>query len=166
MALRYFYSTNAQFMQTLDDYDRNLLRLLQQNNQLTAQQLGEQVNLSSSAVQRRVQKLRADKIIEADISIVSPAAANIGLTCIVDVCLHEDGARAVDNFMKEFDNSPEVSQCYYVTGTFDLVLVINTENMGQYEAFSSKHFMNNPNVKNFYTHVVMKRLKINYAVSV
>jgi Lrp/AsnC family leucine-responsive transcriptional regulator len=152
-------------MQTLDAYDKKLLQLLQQNNQLTSQQLSEQVNLSSSAVQRRIQKLRADKVIEADISIVSPAAANIGLTCIVDVSLHEDGARAVDNFMKELEFSPEVSQCYYVTGTFDLVLIVNTANMEQYELFSKKHFMNNPNVKNFYTHVAMKRLKINYAVS-
>ena len=153
-------------MQPLDDYDKNLLRLLQQNNQFTAQELGEKVNLSASAVQRRIQKLRSERVIEADVSIISPAAAGVGLTCIVDVSLHEDGAKAIETFMKEFDQANEVSQCYYVTGTFDLVMVVNTVDMSQYEFFTKKYFMANSNVKSFYTHVVMSRLKMQHTVKI
>ena len=54
----------------------------------------------------------------------------------------------------------EVSQCYYVTGTYDLVLIVNTKDMNHYEVFSKKYLMNNANVKRFYTHVVMERLKL------
>ena len=70
-----------------DEFDLKLLRLLQQNNRLTADELATTVGLSSSAVQRRLKRLRDEKIIEADISIVSPSVGGIGLTCIVDVIL-------------------------------------------------------------------------------
>jgi Lrp/AsnC family leucine-responsive transcriptional regulator len=153
-------------MYTLDEYDKKLLRLLQKDNRLTSQALAEKVNLSSSAVQRRLVRLREERIIEADVSIVSPSAAGLGLLCIVDVSLHEDGSKAVEKFKKEMEICEEVSQCYYVTGTYDLVLVINTKDMKQYELFSKKYFMDNKNVKRFYTHVVMDRLKMSYGVHI
>lgn len=153
-------------MLSLDEYDKKLLRLLQIDNRLTAQELGEKVNLSASAVLRRLTKLRTEKIIEADIAIVSPAAAGIGLTCIVDVSLYEDSSKDIEKFKKEMYNLAEVSQCYYVTGSYDLVLIVNTRDMKHYELFSKKYFMDNANVKRFYTHVVMDKLKVSYSVKI
>jgi len=139
---------------------------LQKDNRQTAHVLAEIVNLSPSAVQRRLTRLREEKIIEADVSIVSPIVAGIGLICIIDVSLHEDGSKAIEKFKTEMDNCPEVSQCYYVTGSYDLVLVVNTRDMKHYELFSKKYFMENTNVKHFYTHVVMNRLKVSYSVKI
>lgn len=68
----YFYGLNAEIMHIIDESDKQLLRLLQQNNKLTTEELGMSVNLSQSAVQRTVTNLRSEKIIEADISIISP----------------------------------------------------------------------------------------------
>lgn len=68
-----------------DQFDKHILRLLQQNNRLTSDELAEVVGLSSSAVQRRLKRLRDEKIIEADVSIISPSVAGIQMTCVVDV---------------------------------------------------------------------------------
>lgn len=59
-------------MQTLDEFDKKILNQFQQNNRLSAEELGIMIGLSTSAVQRRLTKLRKEKIIEADISIISP----------------------------------------------------------------------------------------------
>ena len=74
--------------------------------------------------------------------------------------------KAVEKFRKTLSESPEVSQCYYVTGTYDLVVIVNTRDMKSYEAFSKKHFMDNENVKSFYTHVVLDKLKMSYSVEI
>jgi Lrp/AsnC family transcriptional regulator, leucine-responsive regulatory protein len=148
----------------LDEFDKALLRLLQQNNRLTTEQLAVQVNLSQSAVQRRLAKLREEKIIEADVSIISPSAAGIGMVCIVDVILVEGNAKAIDQFKTDMQRCPEVSQCYYVTGTYDFVLVVNTRDMQHFEVFQKDNLMDNPNLKHFYTHVVMDKVKVGFAV--
>jgi Lrp/AsnC family leucine-responsive transcriptional regulator len=153
-------------MHTLDDYDKVLLRLLQQNNRLTTEELSAKVNLSQSAVQRRVTKLRNEKIIEADVSIVSASAVGVSVTCIVDVVLHEGSSKGIEKFKQAMRNSTEVAQCYYVTGTYDFVLIVNVKDMSHFEAFSKKHLMDNPNLKHFYTHVVMDRVKVGYGVAV
>ena len=153
-------------MQELDEFDKQLLNQLQQNNRITAEELGNRVNLSTSAVQRRLKRLRQDKIIEADISIVSPAAVGVGVTCVVDVTLNLGNSKVIDRFKGLMADRVEVMQCYYVTGTYDFVIIINTKDIKGYEEFSKKYFMDNADVKQFYTHVVMDKVKVGFSVSI
>jgi Lrp/AsnC family transcriptional regulator, leucine-responsive regulatory protein len=153
-------------MQELDEYDKKLLRQLQQNNKTTAEELGLLVSLSTSAVQRRLKRLRDDKMIEADVSIISPLAVGIGITCVVDVILEVGSSKAIDNFKTAMQACTEVMQCYYVTGTYDFVLIVNTVDMRHYEEFSKRFLMDNPNVKHFYTHVVMDKVKVGYGINI
>ena len=69
----------------LDDFDRKILQLVQRNNQLTSTQLSERVGLSPTSIQRRLNKMRSTKVIEADIAVVSPKAADRSLTMLVAV---------------------------------------------------------------------------------
>jgi Lrp/AsnC family transcriptional regulator, leucine-responsive regulatory protein len=153
-------------MQVLDEYDKQLLRLLQQNNKTTSEELGEIVSLSTSAVQRRLKKLRDNKMIEADVSIISPSAMGIGITCVVDVILETGSSKAIDTFKLTMQKCDDVMHCYYVTGTYDFVLIVNTTDMKHYEDFSKKYLMDNLNVKHFYTHVVMDKVKIGYSIAI
>lgn len=149
-------------MQTLDELDKKILQLLQRNNRIPAEVIGSRINLSTSAVLRRIKRLRDEKIIEADISIVSPTAFGYGITCIVDVTLNLGNSKVIDGYKKLLSGCPEVAQCYYVTGTYDFVVIVNTRDMKDYERFSKKYFMDNSNVKQFYTHVVMDKVKYGY----
>lgn len=151
-------------MHILDDFDKRLLQELQQNNKLTTEELSKNVNLSQSAIQRRITKLRNEKYIEADVSIISPKAIGFGITCVVDVVLHEGSSKAIDKFKAEMQDCMEVAQCYYVTGSYDFVLIVNTRDMNHFEQFSKTKLMDNPNLKHFYTHVVMDKVKVNYGV--
>jgi Lrp/AsnC family transcriptional regulator, leucine-responsive regulatory protein len=153
-------------MHIMDKYDLKLLRLLQKNNRLTTEELSREVNLSQSAVQRRITKLRAEKIIEADVSIISQKALGIGITCVVDVILHEGNSKAIDSFKAEMNKCTEVSLCYYVTGSYDFVLIVNTKDMVHFEEFQKTKLMDNPNLKHFYTHVVMDKVKTSYGPAI
>jgi len=149
----------------IDSFDKSILRLLQQNNRLTADDLAEKIGLSSSAVQRRLKRLRSEKIIEADISIISPTVAGIEVTCIVDVSLERGTSQALEKFKSSMLKCKEVAQCYYVTGSYDFILVVNAKNMQQFEDFTNKWLLDNPNVKHFYTHVVMDKVKVGFGIS-
>lgn len=149
-----------------DEFDRKLLRLLQHNNRMTADELAEHVGLSSSAVQRRLKRLRDEKIIEADIAIISPTVVGLGVTCVVDIILERGNSQALDKFKTAMQGCAEVMQCYFVTGTYDFVMIVNTTDMREYESFTKKYLMDNPNVKHFYTHVVMDRVKVGYSMPI
>ncbi len=153
-------------MQALDEYDKRLLQLLQANNRMSAQELSYLINLSASAVQRRLARLREDKIIEADVSIISPGVLGLTVTCVVDIILEDGNSKALETFKSSMRKCSDVMQCYFVTGTYDFVIIVNAKDMQLYESFAKKWLMDNPNVKHFYTHVIMDKVKVGYNVTI
>ena len=103
-------------MEEIDRLDAALLEAVQVNNRLTFEELAEIVHLSPSACQRRLKRLRAEGIVEADVSIVSPQAAGRHITMIVMVSLERERADIVDRFKAAIRKAREVMIGYYVTG--------------------------------------------------
>ncbi|MHA7880591.1 MAG: Lrp/AsnC family transcriptional regulator [Saccharospirillum sp.] len=144
---------------TLDGFDRKILGILQRANRTTSEQIADQVGLSAAAVQRRIKRLRANRVIEADVSVVNAKAIGRELTLLVQVSLERERADLMDAFKKSMRQWEEVQQCYYVTGAFDFMLVVTAIDMADYERFTRKAFFDNNNVRNFQTHVVMDTVK-------
>ncbi len=150
-------------MTDLDRIDLALLEAVQKNNRLTADELAEIVNLSPTACQRRLKRLRADGVIEADVAIVSPKAVGRYITMIVLVSLERERADIVDRFKTAIRNTREVMIGYYVTGDADFILVITAKDMEDYEQFTRRFFYENHDIKGFKTMVVMDRVKASFA---
>ncbi|MEH6444788.1 MAG: Lrp/AsnC family transcriptional regulator [Oceanospirillaceae bacterium] len=144
----------------LDNFDKKILNIMQQSNRTTTEQIAENIGLSAAAVQRRIKRLRAQKIISDDVSIISPKSVQRPMTLIVQVTLERERADLMDDFKKEMKNNELVQQCYYVTGSSDFILVITARDMEDYEAFTRSAFFDNSNIRNFQTNVVMDRVKV------
>ncbi|WIV50268.1 Lrp/AsnC family transcriptional regulator [Marivivens sp. LCG002] len=146
----------------MDKIDKRILHHVQQNNQLTHAELSELVGLSPTSVQRRLAKLRADKVITADISVVDPNAAGRPLMMLVSVELARERADIIDRFKRSVRSSAEVMSAYYVTGETDFLLIVSAKDMADYEAFTREFFYDNPDIKGFKTSVVMDRIKATF----
>jgi len=144
---------------SLDDIDKRLLSLLQKNNRLTADELGEKVGTSRSSVQRRLKRFRDEDIIEADISVLSPKAVGRSMTFIVEVELERERTDLLDDFRRSMLALEDVQQCYYVTGHTDFILVVTAVDMTAYEEFSRRVFTENANIRRFHSNVVVSRVK-------
>lgn len=148
----------------LDEFDKKILRHVQLNNQLTSAQLSDLVGLSPTSIQRRLNKLRSSKVIEADIAVVSPAAADRPLTMLVAVELARERSDIIDRFKRAVRDRAEVMSAYYVTGETDFLLIVSAKDMEDYEAFTRDFFYNNVDIKGFKTTVVMDRIKASFSL--
>ena len=150
----------------LDEFDVRLLKLVQSNSRRTAQELAEGVGLSPSACLRRLSKLRETGVIEAEIAVVDPAAVGHHLMMVVEVALERERPDIMSDFKKAMRATPEVMQCYYVTGEVDFILIVAVKNMIEYERFTNDFLFNNKNIRRFNTLVVMDRVKVGLAVPI
>lgn len=151
---------------TLDDFDRKILGILQKNNLTPQRMIGEAVNLSAPAVQRRIKKMTEAGIITANVAVVDPAALGHPITIFVEVEVISETSDRIENAKRAFAASPEIQQCFYVTGETDFVLVVVVPSMAEYEALTRRLFFGNNNVKRFRTFVAMDRIKIGLEVPV
>ena len=62
--------------------------------------------------------------------------------------------------------TPQVTQCYHVTGTSDIVLVVTAFSMEDYGAFARQWFEGNEDVTRWETLVVLDRVKVGLSVPV
>jgi Lrp/AsnC family transcriptional regulator, leucine-responsive regulatory protein len=145
---------------TLDRFDRAILEMIQIDNKVPQRSIGEKINLSAPAVQRRIKRMEDSGVIRANVAIADPVSLGSPLTLIVGVEIESERAELIDKIKRAFVDTGEVQQCYYVTGDFDFILIIAVRTMSDYECLTRKLFFDNPNVKRFRTSVAMDRVKV------
>lgn len=150
----------------MDAFDRHILKLLQSNNRMTTEDIGQRVGLSATACQRRIKKLREDGVIRKDIAVVDGIRLGGYVTVIVEVVIEKGGAAAIEGFKKQMLGHGEVQQCYYVSGAVDFILVVTAADMSAYEKLTHKLFLNNTNIKKFHSTVVMENVKVGLDIPV
>jgi DNA-binding Lrp family transcriptional regulator len=148
----------------LDDFDRGILALLQTDNRTPQRDIAEAVNLSSSAVNRRIAALEEAGVIKANVAVVDPAKVGRPITIIAEVAVESERLDLLDRVRRRFERCPDVQQVYYVTGEVDFVLVMAVADMAEYERLTRELFFAEGNVKSFRTLVVMGRSKVSLAV--
>ena len=143
----------------LDTFDAQILSELQRNARLTAREIAGRIGLSPAACQKRMKRLRASGVIEAEVAIVAPEALGLSVMAIVHVRVARDGREELARFKQLMLAAPEVRQCYYVTGDDNFVVVVALPDMAAYASFSRRHFIENDDVAHFITGMVMERVK-------
>ena len=150
----------------LDGFDRKILELVQCSNRTTSEEIADRVGLSPAAVQRRLKRLREQRVIRADVSVVDRKSVGRPMTFVVLVSLERERADLIDAFKTAMKSVPAVQQCYYVTGSSDFILIVTAEDMDEYERFTRSTFFDNANVRSFQTNVVMDAVKVGLTVPV
>ena len=148
-------------IESTDEFDLKILRIVQTNNQSSQREISEAVGLSVPAVARRLQRLRANGIIRQDIAIVDEGTVGRPLTIVAEVTTENERLDLLDEMKRRFSGCPQVRQCYYVTGETDFILIMNVRDMDEYTALTRELFFEGGNVKSFRTCVAMENVKQN-----
>jgi len=143
----------------LDQFDRSLLRLLQENADLTSEQLTEWLPLSQSAIQRRLKRLRDAGVIERTIAVIAPGKVGRPNTFVVSIQVERETPDRQRAFRAWLVAQDCIQQVFYVTGDTDYILIVNALDTETYDQFMSELVGKNPNVKRFTTHVALAIIK-------
>lgn len=106
----------------LDETDCAILAELQDEGDLPNTELALRVGLSPAAALRRVQRLRAEGVIEAVRAAVPPEQVGLGLEAYVLVSLSEHSAQADAAFSRALAAMPNVLRADNVAGQTDAIL--------------------------------------------
>ncbi|WDE13851.1 Lrp/AsnC family transcriptional regulator [Thalassomonas haliotis] len=143
----------------MDNFDKKILEVLQQNNRLSSLELGEKIGLSATACQRRLKKLRQSGVISKEAAVLNPVVFNNYVTVIVEVVMKQGGTESIASFKQRMLAHEHVQQCYYVAGNSDFILVITAPNMPTYERLTNVLFLCDKNIQKFHSSVVMDNVK-------
>ena len=120
----------------LDDIDRQILALMQENCRLPLAKIGEKVGLSAPSVMERVKKLEDGGIITAYRAVVNARLLGKDITAFIGVSTGHP--HAIDTFEHEIDSLDDVLECHHITGMHTLILKAKTRNTSSLEELISR----------------------------
>ncbi|SPL69618.1 Lrp/AsnC family transcriptional regulator [Acinetobacter stercoris] len=150
----------------LDRFDIKLLEIIQNDARLPQKDLGESVNLSTAAVNRRLKKLSEQGVIESYNTKIKPEALGFNITVITTIKVINEQFNELESLRKLFSSCRQVQQSYYVAGEWDFVLIILVRNMDEYTELTENLFIKNKNIKKFQTLVAMRKDKVSLSVPI
>ncbi len=148
----------------MDNTDKNILKLLQNNARISNKELAKETGLSTTPVFERVKKLEKNGVIKNYVAILDQSKLNKNLTSFVSVKLEKHSKGHLMQFQTSINRLAEVMECYHVAGNTDYVLKVLIEDIQEYKKFITEKMSAIENIASLETLFVMDEIKKETAV--
>lgn len=110
----------------LDLLDKKILRLIAGDARIPFLEVARSCNVSGAAIHQRIQKLTNLGILKGSQFIVDPE--KVGYETCAYIGLYLQNPAKFDDVVEELKKIPEVVECHYTTGGFDMFIKIYARN--------------------------------------
>lgn len=140
----------------------SLLKLLRENAALSTDDLAGMLSLSEDEIRTKIRQAQADGDILGYQAILSDDATGTdGVQAVIEVNLtpeRDGGFNRLANRIAKYD---EVSSCYLMSGSYDILVIVDGANLRQVASFVSEKLATIQGVTSTATHFLLKRYKEN-----
>ena len=143
----------------MDSTDTRLLAEIQRRADITAQELGEILNLSPSQVARRRSRLEAEGVIAGYRARLDPGRLGLTVQAFVQVQMTAHNADNAANFVRLVVTLPEVVGCWTLTGEADYLLRVWVADLPAMNTFIHQRLLAHPAVARVQSQIVMDQPK-------
>lgn len=154
LSLRNMHDSRIPF----DEIDSRLLAALQRNAHLTAQELGEALNLSPSQAGRRRQRLEAEGLITGYSARLDPTRLGLAVQAFVQVEMARHGAETAA-FSSLVATRPEITSAWTLTGEANYLLRVYCEDLASLNRLVHEVLLAHPAVARVQSQIVMDQFK-------
>ncbi|MDT3386359.1 MAG: Lrp/AsnC ligand binding domain-containing protein [Bacteroidota bacterium] len=110
----------------LDALDRKILKLIANDARIPFLEVARACNVSGAAIHQRIQKLSSIGILKGSQFIIDPE--KIGYEACAYVGLYLKDPSSFDEVVEKLRLIPEVTECHYTTGGYDMFIKIYARN--------------------------------------
>lgn len=112
--------------QQFDKLDLKILNVLSRNARKPFLEIARECNVSGAAIHQRIQKLMAADIIKGFESIINHEAVGYETCAYIGFFLNDPSK--FKQVVEQLENIPEVVECHYTTGKYDIFIKVYARN--------------------------------------
>lgn len=137
-----------------------LLQLLKENASLKPAQIAAMLGISEGEVATRVKKFEEDQIILAYRAILNEEKIDGDkVRAIIEVKITPERGGGFDRLAERIAKYNEVQSCYLISGSYDLMVVLEGRNLKEVASFVSEKLSTIQGVLSTSTHFILKPYK-------
>jgi len=146
-------------MRQIDQIDRKMLALLQQDGRISVTDLAARAGLSKTPCQNRLKRLVAEGVILGFRALVDPVKLGLDHVAFTQVRLSDTREKALEEFSAAVRLIPEVEECHMIAANFDYLLKVRTSDIRSYREVLGEKLSSLPHVASTSTFVAMESVK-------
>lgn len=146
---------------SLDDHDKEILRLLRDNGRLLNQELSDLVGLSSSQCSRRRIALEQEGYILGYHAQLSPKGDGTPVVGLIEVGLARHSGDASEAFLRMIRAEPLIRDVYKLTGSYDYLMKVAVAGLPELNDLITRLAAPRDCIATLRTSVVLERIKEN-----
>ncbi|MDN5788530.1 Lrp/AsnC family transcriptional regulator [Pseudorhodobacter sp.] len=143
----------------LDEVDSRLLSEVQKNAMLTAQELGERLNLSASQAGRRRQRLESEGYIIGYAARLDPVRVGLAVQSFVQIQMASHDPEGARSFASLISTRPEIISAWTLTGEADYLLRVWCADLPALNRLIHQVLLPHPAVSRVQSQIVMDQFK-------
>lgn len=143
----------------MDRFDTAILNRLQADGRMSWSQLATEVNLSASAVQRRVEALVERGVIENFTVNLDESALGHNVKAFVAVNVERQNTEQAEAFRRRIRELPQVQACHMISGSIDFMLEVVATDLDSFGRFIDGELLRLPAVKDASSSIVLSVVK-------
>ncbi|APD06839.1 HTH-type transcriptional regulator Ptr2 [Flavobacteriaceae bacterium UJ101] len=151
-------------MQKLDEKDRKIINLLQENCELNTKQIAHEINLSVTPTYERIKRIQKEGLIRKKVALVDRKKVGKDLIVFCNISLKQHLMRYVNEFEEKVKNLDQVMECHHIGGDYDYLLKIAVHDIEEYRAFLTQEFSNFDSISKINSSFAMKEVCFKTAV--
>ena len=144
----------------LDDTDRAILRLMAEDADMAASEIGRRIGMSQPATWRRIQRLTAAGALAGRRLDLDLAKLGFGVTVFLGVKLGTKGRVSLEDFERAVGAIPEVQTIEHVLGVYDYRLRVTARDVADFERVLRRRIMTLPGVANVDANVLLSEERL------
>jgi Lrp/AsnC family transcriptional regulator, leucine-responsive regulatory protein len=143
----------------LDQTERAILRLLQQNGRLSNAALAEHVGLSESPCYRRVRQLEQAGVITGYAAVVDQRRLGLDVTAFVLVTMEKQPDAATEAFLAAVQAEEHIVECYATSGSHDYLMKVVARSIDHFSELCMQRILKFPGVMHVESSFSLKEVK-------
>lgn len=139
-----------------------ILEILSKDARLTAAEIAKLTGKSAAAVKKAVQKYEKNGTILKYKAVINPDMVKESgsfVRALIEVSVTPQKNVGFDHVAERIYSFPEVASCYLLSGAYDLLLVVEGENIHTVANFVASKLSSMENVRSTTTHFLLKKYK-------
>ena len=143
----------------IDSFDRQILRVLQQEGRISNQELADRIGLSPSPCLRRVRALEESGVITGYRAMLESKALGLSLMALIHISMDQHIPERFDHFEAAISALPAVMECLLITGqSADYQLKVVVQDMDAYQELLLNRITRIPGVTGVHSSFVLRRV--------